>query len=81
MAAPSVMRRSASPRLVAPQTLTVGRGRALFFRDGRVYEGAWSRAKPADVTSYTIGGQPASFAPGQLWVALIGRDRPVTTTR
>jgi hypothetical protein len=64
-----------------PQTLTVGHGRALFFRDGQVYEGAWSRAKPSDVTSYTIAGQPASLAPGQLWVALIGRDRPVTTTR
>ena len=64
-----------------PQTLTVGQGRALFFRDGQVFEGAWSRAKASDVTSYTIAGQPASFAPGQLWVALIGRDRPVTTTR
>jgi hypothetical protein len=64
-----------------PQTLTVGHGRALFYRDGQVFEGSWSRAKASDVTSYTIGGQPASFAPGQLWVALIGRDRPVTTTR
>jgi Protein of unknown function (DUF3048) N-terminal domain/Protein of unknown function (DUF3048) C-terminal domain len=61
-----------------PQTLTVGKGRALFFRDGQVFEGAWSRAKASRVTSYTIGGQPASFAPGQLWITLIGRDRPVT---
>ncbi len=62
-----------------PQTLTVGKGRALIFRDGQVFEGQWSRGKASDVTSYTINGQPASFAPGQVWVALIGRDRPVTT--
>ncbi len=61
-----------------PQTLTVGKGRALIFRDGQVFRGRWSRAKASQVTSYTIGGQPASFAPGQVWVALIGRDRPVT---
>jgi hypothetical protein len=62
-----------------PQTVTVGKGRALIYRDGKVYEGTWSRPKAGAVTSYTIAGQPASFAPGQLWVALIGRDRPVTT--
>ncbi len=62
-----------------PETVTVGKGRALFFRDGRVFEGAWSRPKAGAVTSYTIAGQPASLAAGQLWVALIGRDRPVST--
>ena len=62
-----------------PETVTVGKGRALIFRDGKVFEGAWSRPRAGAVTSYTIAGQPASFAPGQLWVALIGRDRPVTT--
>ncbi len=62
-----------------PQTLTVGKGRALIFRDGQMYEGKWSRPKGTDVTSYTIDGQRASFAAGQVWVALIGRDRPVTT--
>jgi len=62
-----------------PQTLTVGHGSALIFRDGRVFEGKWSRQRAKDVTSYTVDGQPASFAPGQVWVALIGRDRPVST--
>lgn len=61
-----------------PQTITTGTGRALVFRDGKVYQGRWTRKKASQVTSYSIGGQPASFAPGQLWVALIGRDRPVT---
>lgn len=61
-----------------PMTETVGKGRAMIFRDGQVFEGAWSRAKASDPTSYTIGGVPAVFAPGQIWVTLIGRDRPVT---
>jgi hypothetical protein len=61
-----------------PLTKTVGQGRALIFRDGRVYNGQWQRDNPADPTSYTVGGQTAVFAPGQIWVAMIGRDRPVT---
>ncbi|HEX4697914.1 MAG TPA: DUF3048 domain-containing protein [Actinomycetes bacterium] len=62
-----------------PQTLTVGHGKALIFRDGQEYVGAWSRAKASDVTSYTIGGQPASLAPGQVWIALFDRTRHVVT--
>lgn len=61
-----------------PMTDTVGKGRALIFRDGQVFKGAWSRDRAGDPTSYTVGGQPAVFAPGQVWVTLIGRDRPVT---
>ena len=63
--------------VVTPKTETVGKGRALVFRDGQVYEGRWSRAKAAAPTSYTVGGQPAVFAPGTLWVALLGKGRPV----
>jgi len=61
-----------------PLTRTVGKGRALVFRDGRVFDGAWSREKPRAATSYTVEGSPAVFSPGQVWVALLGRDRPVT---
>lgn len=60
-----------------PMTKTLGRGKALFFRDGQVFEGAWERRVGAQPTRYTIGGEPAVLAPGQIWVALIGRDRPV----
>jgi hypothetical protein len=62
-----------------PQTLTVGQGKALFFRNGQEYVGAWSRPKASAVTTYTIGGQPASFAPGQIWVALFDRTRQAVT--
>jgi hypothetical protein len=61
-----------------PMTETVGRGRALIFRDGQVFEGAWSRSRLRDPIAYTIAGEEALFAPGQVWVSLIGRDRPVT---
>lgn len=61
-----------------PLTETVGQGRALIFRDGQVFEGRWERKRAADPTSYTIDGQQAVLAPGQIWVALIGRERPVT---
>lgn len=63
-----------------PMTETIGKGRALIFRDGQVFEGAWERAKASRPTTYTIAGQPAALAPGQVWVALIGRDRPVSVT-
>lgn len=60
-----------------PLTRTVGKGRALIFRDGQVFDGAWSREKPRHHTTYTVDGAPAVFAPGQVWVALLGRGRPV----
>ena len=62
-----------------PQTLTVGSGKALIFRNGQEYVGAWSRPRASAVTTYTIGGQPAQFAPGQIWVALYDRTRQVVT--
>jgi hypothetical protein len=64
--------------VATPKTDTVGQGRALFFRDGQAYDGEWRRDSADQPTTYTVAGQPAVFAPGQIWVALIGRDRPVT---
>lgn len=63
---------------VTPNSRTVGQGKALIFREGKVYAARWSRAKAARPTSYTIGGRPAVFAPGQIWIALLGRGRPVS---
>ena len=60
-----------------PLTETVGRGKALFFRDGQVFEGGWERDKSWQPTTWTIAGQEAVLAPGELWVALLGKDRRV----
>ena len=61
-----------------PDSRTVGSGDALVLRDGRVYDGRWSRPSPADPTTYTIGGRPAVLAAGQLWIALVGTSRSVS---
>jgi hypothetical protein len=63
--------------VTSPETETIGRGRALIFRDGQLFRGKWSRAKATEPTSYTFGGETAVFAPGTVWVALIGRHHPV----
>jgi Protein of unknown function (DUF3048) N-terminal domain/Protein of unknown function (DUF3048) C-terminal domain len=62
-----------------PLTETVGQGKALIFRDGKQFQGRWTRAKASEPTTYTFAdGTPAVFAPGQVWIALLGRGRPVT---
>jgi hypothetical protein len=62
-----------------PFTKTVGSGKAVFFRDGKEFKGKWSRAKASQPTKYTFAdGSPAVFAPGQLWIALLPKGRPVT---
>ena len=60
-----------------PLTETVGKGKALFFRDGQVFEGGWERDKSWQPTRWTIAGEEAVLAPGELWVALLGKDRKV----
>ena len=65
-------------RNVTPDSRTVGSGTALVLRDGRVYDARWARPSDAAPTSYTIGGRPAVFAAGQVWVALVGASREVT---
>jgi hypothetical protein len=62
-----------------PRTDTVGHGKALFFRDGKEFQGTWARPTASKATKYTFAdGSPAVFAPGQLWVTLLGRGRAVT---
>jgi hypothetical protein len=64
--------------VTSPETETIGQGRALIFRNGQVFEGQWSRKKGSAPISYSIGGQKAVFAPGTVWVALVGRHHPVS---
>jgi hypothetical protein len=52
-----------------PYTETVGSGRALVLRDGRVYDARWSRPSPTSGTTFqTTTGDPLTFTPGQVWV-------------
>jgi hypothetical protein len=62
-----------------PRTKTVGSGGALFFRDGKLFKGTWSRAKASQPTQFKFAdGSPAVFAGGQLWIALLNHGSPVT---
>lgn len=60
---------------VTPMTETVGRGRALVLRDGRVYRCRWARKTAEEGTTWTYRGSDMPMSPGQIWVALLDNDR------
>ncbi len=64
---------------VTPLPHTVGKGRGLVLRNGRSYPIRWSRPTAEDPTDY-LGpdGEPFPFDPGQVWIVLRDRTRPVT---
>ncbi|WP_347228062.1 DUF3048 domain-containing protein [Streptomyces carpaticus] len=54
-----------------PLTRTTGEGTALVLRDGKAYEGRWSRPDADSGTTFTTpDGEPLRFATGQVWVLL-----------
>jgi hypothetical protein len=60
-------------------TSTIGTGRLLVFRDGRVLAGTWARARPAGRTSYLdTGRQAITLDPGGAWVLLAATGAPVS---
>jgi Protein of unknown function (DUF3048) N-terminal domain/Protein of unknown function (DUF3048) C-terminal domain len=61
-------------------TSTVGSGRLLVFRDGRVLVGKWGRAHLASPTAYLDSHhRPFTLHPGGVWVLLAATGAPVTT--
>ncbi|MDH6108664.1 hypothetical protein P3T36_002415 [Kitasatospora sp. MAP12-15] len=59
-----------SPGVLSPYAPTVGSGAATILRDGKAYQGSWSRTDPNSGTSFSYAGQPLNFHPGQVWVVL-----------
>ncbi|GAA2825225.1 hypothetical protein GCM10010441_57170 [Kitasatospora paracochleata] len=59
-----------SPGVLSPYAPTEGSGAATVLRDGRAYQGSWSRPDAAAGTSFTFGGQPMPFHPGPVWIVL-----------
>ncbi|WP_035796871.1 DUF3048 domain-containing protein [Kitasatospora mediocidica] len=59
-----------SPGVLSPYAPTTGGGNTVVLRDGNAYQGSWSRPDPNGGTTFSFGGQPMNFHPGQVWVVL-----------
>lgn len=58
-------------------TSTIGTGRLLVFRDGRVLGGSWARNKPAGRTAYLDARRrPLTLDPGGAWILLAATGAP-----
>lgn len=60
-------------------THTVGSGRAVLFRDGKMIAGTWSRkTATAGTTFVDAKGSPFLLTPGGVWVVLVHRNAPLS---
>jgi hypothetical protein len=58
-----------------PEAGLFGEGRALVLRDGKAYEGRWSRPEGEATTRYTsTDGSPLNLTPGTTWLELARED-------
>ena len=64
-----------------PMSDTVGSGKALILRNGRAYSAHWSRPSKLKGTTWTVAGQEFPLDPGQVWVLLLNKHRPVQQSR
>lgn len=66
---------------VTPESIRIpvlGRGQALFFRDGRMQQGTWSQpGSNAPLRFYTRNGKEAAFDPGQTWIDVVPPSSPL----
>ena len=63
-----------------PFTHTVGWGKALVARDGRVFNVTWSRASVSAPTKWTYNGADFPMAVGQPWIVLANRRTPANVS-
>ncbi len=67
--------------VATPLLHLVGSGAAQVVREGRVFEGTWSRGAEADPTRLTdAAGMELTFPPGPVWVLLIPDGQRVTVS-
>jgi hypothetical protein len=56
-----------------PFAWSIGHGTAIVLRNGKAYKVNWSRPRPYNGTRFTTrSGQPMTFAPGPVWIVLVG---------
>lgn len=64
---------------VTPLAKVIGDGLVRVLRDGRVYDGTWSRKSAASPTAFrTTAGEPIALAAGQTWILLVPTKQKVT---
>ena len=58
------------------QAVSVGKGRAIVYTDGKVVEGEWTRPFPESPWSITTGddAKPVQLTPGRTWVYLASKN-------
>lgn len=57
---------------LSPFARTVGEGSATVLRDGRVYEGSWSRETAEQPTTFsTESGETIPFGDGRVWILVV----------
>jgi hypothetical protein len=54
-----------------PYTYTVGKGKAIYFRDGRHIAGSWSRPSKTAGTTWMVGSRRYPMKPGRTWIILV----------
>ena len=58
---------------------TTGTGKALFFQDGNVVEGKWTKQSRTSRTKYTDStGKEIQFNKGQIWIQTVPEGSEVT---
>ena len=61
-----------------PVVDVVGTGKAVVLRDGKSWQGRWSRKGVTSPTTFTVGTQPLTFNPtGPVWVLLVTTGQSV----
>ena len=64
---------------IAQFTHSVGTGRAVVFRNGKLIEGKWTRPRTAAGTKFTTrAGTPITLMPGGAWVLLVATNAPLS---
>ena len=65
---------------VAQFTHTLGKGRAVIFRNGHAIQGQWLRGSSASGTRFVSStGQPIPLATGGAWIVLVANNAPLTS--
>jgi DUF3048 family protein len=65
--------------VTSPKAITVGKGKAYIFRNGKVIKGTWVHDSAEQPTRFLdADGNEISLAPGQTWVELLPKGKKVT---